>query len=402
MESGIIAGAWCLRGPLAAGGVWNVECLGNGNEFPPDLLQLAGGPVPLKEMHSSPQPSTASLIPPHSSNFLVKPIGPLAQMLDEATSSLTPLDPPSALPARNKLLAQAAAASLNVNLLTMTRKERRARMREEAAAAAAAAEAPAASVLKASTASLPIEEEPEPSANPFAEIINKRLRTQRKKLTKIEKYESTDKKDLLPEQVQAIEKKPACAALVKELDEIIKSYAAVELEEAKTAKQKRQAVAEAEAQKLRAVERELKVLPTLTYPLPEEHYAALNYFKLVMTGCDTNESFWFLDKSTFIDSAFSHLQKYLEASQEEIYPGVTYSQIDNIITSILTPPAVPKFGVDTEEAISPVLAEGEVPSDEIVESDVHTLVPEAAEQQQQRHVIPPVAPGISFFTPSQL
>ena len=47
---------------------------------------------------------------------------------------------------------------------------------------------------------------------------------------KIEKYEQTDKSELNPDQVAAIEKKPEVLSAVKEFEEVLKQLGAVELE----------------------------------------------------------------------------------------------------------------------------------------------------------------------------
>ncbi|CAG8471272.1 2289_t:CDS:2 [Diversispora eburnea] len=62
--------------------------------------------------------------------------------------------------------------------------------------------------------------------NPFIEVVNKRIRTLRKKMTRIEKCEDDlkDGKTLNPDQIQSCERKNEIAGALKECEEIAKQY----------------------------------------------------------------------------------------------------------------------------------------------------------------------------------
>ncbi|RHZ44272.1 hypothetical protein Glove_744g9 [Diversispora epigaea] len=74
--------------------------------------------------------------------------------------------------------------------------------------------------------------------NPFIEVVNKRIRTLRKKMTRIEKCEEDlkDGKTLNSDQIQSCERKNEIAGALKECEEIAKQYETVEKEEIKNQK----------------------------------------------------------------------------------------------------------------------------------------------------------------------
>jgi hypothetical protein len=66
--------------------------------------------------------------------------------------------------------------------------------------------------------------------NGYQEALGKRIRTLRKRLTKIEKYEELPRDQLNEDQLQALDKKPILAFAMKELDELAKQFSIVDQE----------------------------------------------------------------------------------------------------------------------------------------------------------------------------
>jgi len=64
--------------------------------------------------------------------------------------------------------------------------------------------------------------------SPLLEMINKRLRAQKKRLTKIEKYELLDKSQLNADQIETISRKSEVNGNIKELEGILEQILAFE------------------------------------------------------------------------------------------------------------------------------------------------------------------------------
>jgi hypothetical protein len=60
--------------------------------------------------------------------------------------------------------------------------------------------------------------------NKYLNIINKKLRTLRKRMNKIEKYENCDVKELNADQITTIKKKSEVSSLIKEFEDLHKQY----------------------------------------------------------------------------------------------------------------------------------------------------------------------------------
>ncbi|KAJ3286323.1 hypothetical protein HK104_009105 [Borealophlyctis nickersoniae] len=250
--------------------------------------------------------------------------------------------------------------------------------------------------------------------NPYIEAINKRLRTLKKKLTKVEKYEAMDKKDLNADQIQAVQKKPEVASAVKEFEEIIKQLETVGAEEAKAALDKEKVAQQQEQLKIAEAVKEaqnasqestmrllqllfvlnvsLPNLATSSLPITEEQYNALAYFRLLTTGYGMEAP---ENAAAFLESAQTYIQKYSEQSAEQFAGSVTYAELNELVEKILSPPAPPKFGIDAESGESPALPEAEYEAGPASENEV--------EGGEVRAEAPPSAPGIiSFFNPSEV
>ena len=73
----------------------------------------------------------------------------------------------------------------------------------------------------------------QPDKNPYKEATGKRLRTLRKRLQKIEKYQETPDK-LNEDQLQALDKKDQLIFAIKELEELDRAFTTVDQEVYKT------------------------------------------------------------------------------------------------------------------------------------------------------------------------
>ncbi|KAJ3167862.1 hypothetical protein HDU88_001809 [Geranomyces variabilis] len=200
----------------------------------------------------------------------------------------------------------------------------------------------------------------------YAEVINKKLRALRKKLTKLEKYEHLPTAELNTDQIQALDKKPEIVAAAKELEEAVKLIVVAEAEEAKSLAAGQRAAEEKTKQRIAAAVEECKneqaaktretlklfyvlniLLPkldTTTTPIREEQYNALCYARAQLTGLgmEANEN-----SMDFLESAEEYLQMYLMGSKEPIAEHFSFSFADlaDAANLVLNPPPAPKFGM---------------------------------------------------------
>ncbi|TPX69999.1 hypothetical protein SpCBS45565_g02096 [Spizellomyces sp. 'palustris'] len=246
--------------------------------------------------------------------------------------------------------------------------------------------------------------------SPYVEVVNKKLRALKKKLTKVEKYEQLEKKDLNQDQIQALERKPEVVSAVKELEDVVKQIAVTEAEESKVQQQKQQALEQTAQLRVERAVQEVKAassrttreilqlfyvlnitLPSIVtsnLPITDEQYNALAYFRAVITGVGLEQAD---STEDFLQSAESHLHKYLERQDEPFVHGVTYGQLAAVVDTILNPPAPPKFGTENfEEAIL------EEPTAE------DTGLPEEERDHVTGHSIASNLGTISFFNPSEV
>ncbi|KAJ3194161.1 hypothetical protein HK101_003365 [Irineochytrium annulatum] len=196
------------------------------------------------------------------------------------------------------------------------------------------------------------------------EMVSKRLRAFRKKLTKIERTETQSPSELNKDQLEAIQKKPEVAAVAKELDEIVKQLAAAESEEVQD-KEAREASRRAElSDAVKTAEEEAKhearrnmqqalryihalscVLPNISsvpVQLTEKQFAALTRMNAVVCGTSETSND---GMSAFVNTATTTLEKLLANSDSVFYDGVTYADLASLLSLILSPPAPPQFGL---------------------------------------------------------
>ncbi|KAI9144906.1 hypothetical protein BKA69DRAFT_1172438 [Paraphysoderma sedebokerense] len=99
----------------------------------------------------------------------------------------------------------------------------------------------------------------------FAEIVNKRLRTLKKRLAKIEKYETTEVSSLNADQLEAVKSKPVVSSLIAELTELSNSLTSLEVDELKQLKrQQKQFHLEKQASIAKSVSEAVKNSANLT------------------------------------------------------------------------------------------------------------------------------------------
>ena len=67
-----------------------------------------------------------------------------------------------------------------------------------------------------------------PLESPLVELLNKRLRAQKKRLTKIEKYQALDKSQLNADQIDTISRKAEVNGNIKELEGILEQVLSLE------------------------------------------------------------------------------------------------------------------------------------------------------------------------------
>ncbi|KAJ3255313.1 hypothetical protein HK103_006336 [Boothiomyces macroporosus] len=199
--------------------------------------------------------------------------------------------------------------------------------------------------------------------NPIEALINKRLRTQRKRMTKIENYEAADKSTLNQDQIEAIGRKPEVSYLIKEFEEVLKQLAVIEgeqqVQEQKAAEerlaetnrllQEKRAEVELEAQ---AAQNHLHLVnyalnmhwPSLIgrQSINEAEFNALVLAKNSLFGP-------FVDvQSASASVEFSrHFHEKMYNKSQELFQGslLTFAQLDDLIVRLLNPPAEPKFGM---------------------------------------------------------
>ncbi|KAJ3061154.1 hypothetical protein HDU98_002952 [Podochytrium sp. JEL0797] len=213
----------------------------------------------------------------------------------------------------------------------------------------------------AATPALP--EDPSKTVNgACAELVSKRLRNLKRRLEKLEKYESLPHKDLEKDQIDALTKKGEVASSVKELEEVVKALALAEVEEIKANKEKARlakmtedlkvatAVMEAQSVAREHMKKTMELTFALSTILPnaslinvrltDAQFGALSDLRTLVLG-----AFPVADTKTFFESAEHVVSQYLCASTSEFSRGVTYAELNSLIQNIVSPPPMPQFGI---------------------------------------------------------
>ncbi|KAJ3108014.1 hypothetical protein HDU97_002594 [Phlyctochytrium planicorne] len=253
------------------------------------------------------------------------------------------------------------------------------------------------------------------------EVVMKRLRAFRKRLTKIERAESLKRSELNKDQLELIQRKPEVTGTIKELEEILKQLTLTEQEElkqvAETTKEREteertrleEALSDAkacclstfhqltwhlyepQAQSDHTLRESLRLLHALNVCLPkistisisltETQFGALTQLSSILNGN--------VGPHVTIDETVQRseevLRKYIEKSNDDFYQGVTYAELESLVASLLSPPKLPKFGM---------LGNGDVTFDETSVKSV------SIKDGVPRPVIPLHA--INFINPSEV
>ncbi|KAG4093956.1 hypothetical protein H8356DRAFT_947913 [Neocallimastix lanati (nom. inval.)] len=192
--------------------------------------------------------------------------------------------------------------------------------------------------------------------NKYLNIINKKLRTLRKRMNKIEKYENCDVKELNADQITTIKKKSEVSSLIKEFEDLHKQYTLFDQQDQKELEVNKKLQEEKLEKKIKEeVENEKKLhssqlqyLFKVTYSLnvvintrkiafSQSELNALSYVRNLLLG--SNE----IDKNNEQKTdAEILLEKLYEKSTEECYEGVTYKDVNDLVDLILNPPHVNK------------------------------------------------------------
>ncbi|KAI9334426.1 hypothetical protein BDR26DRAFT_920916 [Obelidium mucronatum] len=273
----------------------------------------------------------------------------------------------------------AAAAAAAAPAAPAARRRTRAKKSDAAAAAldahadagdtaqtASAAEAEGAAAAAAAASS----DDSKTASGACLAAVSKRLRNLKNRLTKLEAYAALPPKDLEKDQVEALLKRGEVAASVKELEDVVKALAAAEIEEVKISKQQANLAKMTEALKVTTsvmeannVAREnarktLELTFALSTLLPnisqinvrftEAQFSALTDLKAVVLGT------YPIDTKTFFENADRVISDYVAASASEFSRGVTFAELNTLIQSLVSPPAMPKFGISAASVVDNV------------------------------------------------
>eukprot|EP00833_Pecoramyces_ruminatium_P014061 jgi/Orpsp1_1/1188093/evm.model.d7180000062395.1 len=192
--------------------------------------------------------------------------------------------------------------------------------------------------------------------NKYLNIVNKKLRTLRKRMNKIEKYENCDIKELNADQISTIKKKSEVSALIKEFEDLHKQYTLFDEQDQK----EQETIKKLQDEKLvkeinEKVENEKKlhssqlqylfkisyalnvVINTRKITFSHSELNALSYVRNVLLGSnEVNEN-----NNQKSDGEIL-LEKLYEKSMDECCEGVTYKDVNDLINLIINPPQVTK------------------------------------------------------------
>ncbi|KAG4106411.1 hypothetical protein H8356DRAFT_1025862 [Neocallimastix lanati (nom. inval.)] len=201
--------------------------------------------------------------------------------------------------------------------------------------------------------STPSDTNSEGKNNKYINIINKKLRTLRKRMNKIKKYESCDEKELNDDQINTLKKKPEISALIKEFEDLHKQYISIDEEEQKefeaNKKLQDQRIVNEINEKVKNEKElhslQLQYLFKVSYALnivintrkltfsPSE-FISLSYVRsILLRGYGINEN----NQKTEGEII---LEKLYDKSMEECCEGVSYKDVSDLIDLILNPPQV--------------------------------------------------------------
>ncbi|OAJ42576.1 hypothetical protein BDEG_26019 [Batrachochytrium dendrobatidis JEL423] len=195
----------------------------------------------------------------------------------------------------------------------------------------------------------------------YTDAVNKRLRTLRKKLLKIVKYEQSNPDDLNPDQLLSVRRKPEIVIAIKELEDFSAQIAVIDHQNAELLKQKEVLqckevavqIAAAEVAAKSVFDKQLEsflyswyalniALPqTSTISLSAPKIEALLLLKAALGGQGVPCSEVF----AYIESAKLHVEALAKQS-ESFFPqsSLTYASLGSLLNDLIFPPPPPQFG----------------------------------------------------------
>jgi len=192
--------------------------------------------------------------------------------------------------------------------------------------------------------------------NKYLNIVNKKLRTLRKRMNKIEKYENCDVKELNADQITTIKKKPEVSALIKEFEDLHKQYTLFDEQEQKEHENNKKlfdeklvnAINEKVENEKKLHSSQLQYLFKVSYALnvvintrkitfSQSELNALSYVRNVLLGSNgiVNNNCQKSDGEVL-------LEKLYEKSDDECCEGITFKNVNELIDLIINPPQVSK------------------------------------------------------------
>jgi len=194
----------------------------------------------------------------------------------------------------------------------------------------------------------------EEKINKYLNIVNKKLRTLRKRMNKIEKYENCDKTELNADQITTIKKKSEVSTLIKEFEDLHKQYTLFDEQEQKENENFKKSQEERLANEVKEqVEKEKKLHSSQLQYLFKASYALnvlINTRKFTFSNAEINALNYvrniLLGNVEIVENQKSEgeiiLEKLYEASMDKCFEEVTYKDVNNLINLIINPPQVNK------------------------------------------------------------
>ncbi|ORX96277.1 hypothetical protein K493DRAFT_336996, partial [Basidiobolus meristosporus CBS 931.73] len=191
--------------------------------------------------------------------------------------------------------------------------------------------------------------------NPYVELILRRLRTLKKRWSKIERYaevigtSSEGKVELNSDQIQAWEKRDEVSSAIRELEDMVKQFTTVDSEETKAhiARAKEQERQSRRAARRMAEEAENSAAGVVFHcvglfhgwctreEVPEPDARVLSAFKEIVVAQFSTD-----DKAGAQKDVYESLKKLANGSEEEIpgIHGVCYQDVASALTRSIGPP----------------------------------------------------------------
>ncbi|KAJ3397408.1 hypothetical protein HDV05_002943, partial [Chytridiales sp. JEL 0842] len=161
------------------------------------------------------------------------------------------------------------------------------------------------------------------------------------------------------DQVEALAKKGEVVSVITEMEEVLRALVVVEVDEVKAKKEKELETAKEIERRVAQTAQEAKnqsdldllsvlqlsyalntALPTTAVPMTQSQYTALLELGAIVNGNSSNTT------TTDPLQRLSVLQAYLRGSSTETLKGVSYADLKNVVSSIVSPVSRPVFTVE--------------------------------------------------------